>query len=53
MGLFGLNCGCFELNCTAGMAEIKFKFDSPMNPSGGSENMTTPTCEFNACMHIQ
>ena len=48
MGLFGLDCRCYELNCTSEMAEIKFKFlKSPTNPL--SDNETTPTCEFNTC----
>lgn len=48
LGLFGLACRCYELNCTSEMAEIKFEFlESPTNPTHVGVNETTPTCEFN------
>lgn len=55
MELFGLNCRCYELNCTAEMAEIKFEFmESSPNPP--SPNETTPTttgeCTCTARVHL-
>ena len=59
---FIVDCGCYEVNCTAEMAEIKFEFsESPPNPPENNEttptcedNETTPTCEFNlhTYMHV-
>ena len=46
MKIFGLSCRCYELNCTAEMAEFEFEF----RPNPPSPNETTPTCEFTACV---
>ena len=39
--LFGINCGCYEANCTVGMAEIKFDFvQLPV--------ISTDTCKYSS-----
>ena len=50
MGLVGIDCRCYELNCTSEMAEIKFEFlESLTYPPTVGENEIIPTCEFNTC----